>query len=104
MGKFLIINQEVERKMKKIIIVLFLFMSFFCLVSCAADRKAWSQATTYKDPQTIGGYWDVTMQTGQSFNHVKCIYWGTNDDTSVFQMDDGTIICQSGAVVCIKCK
>ena len=79
-------------------------LTSIALISCAADRKAWSQATSYKDPQTIGGYWDVTMQTGQTFNHVKCIYWGTADDTAVFQMDDGTLICQSGAAVCVKVK
>lgn len=90
--------------MKKLIIILLLFGMIFSLVSCAAERKAWSQAASYKDPQTIGGYWDVTMQTGQTFNHVKCTYWGTNDDTAVFQMDDGTLICQSGAVVCVRCK
>ena len=90
--------------MKKLIIILLLFGMIFSLVSCAAEHKAWSQAASYKDPQTIGGYWDVTMQTGQTFNHVKCTYWGTNDDTAVFQMDDGTLICQSGAVVCVRCK
>ena len=89
--------------MKKIVICL-IAVCLIILVSCAADRKAWSQQTSYKDPQTIGGYWDVTMQTGQTFNHVKCVYWGTDDDTAVFKMDDGTLVCQSGACVCVECK
>lgn len=88
--------------MKKVFLVIAVAAFLVLSVSCAADRKAWSQAASYKDPQTLGGYWNVTMQTGQTFNHVKCIYWGTNDDTAVFQMDNGTIICQSGACVCIK--
>ena len=88
--------------MKKLLLIVLLTFLFFSLISCAVNRKAWSQATTYKDPQTIGGYWDVTMQTGQTFNHVRCTYWGTDDDTAVFEMDDGTLICQSGAVVCVK--
>ncbi len=90
--------------MKKILLIILIFGIIFSLMSCAADRKAWSQTMSYKDPQTIGGYWDVTMQTGQTFNHVKCVYWGTNDDTAVFELDDGTLICQSGAVVCIRCR
>lgn len=90
--------------MKKFFIILIVVLISISFMSCAAERKAWSQAATYKDPQTIGGYWDVTMQTGQTFYHVKCTYWGTDDDTAVFQMDDGTLICQSGAVVCVKCK
>ena len=71
------------------------------MTSCEYMKKEVSQNMTYKDPQTVGGYWNVTMQTGQTFNHVKCTYWGTQDDTAVFQMDDGTIICQSGACVCV---
>ena len=90
--------------MKKLLLVIVLVFLFFSLISCASERKAWSQMSTYKDPQTIGGYWDITMQTGQTFYHVQCIYWGTNDDTAVFKMDDGTIICQSGAVVCVEHK
>ena len=90
--------------MKKLLLIVLLTFLFFSLISCAADRKAWSQAATYKDPQTIGGYWDITSSTGQTFIHVQCIYWGTNDDTAVFKMDDGTIICQSGAIVCVEHK
>lgn len=88
----------------KILLIFTIVVSIFCITSCAADRKAWSQATSYKDPQTLGGYWNVTMQTGQTFNHVKCTYWGTDDDTAVFQLDDGTLICQSGACVCVQSK
>ena len=90
--------------MKKTVVLLVAILLVFALVSCAAERKSWSQAATYKDPQTLGGYWDVTMQTGQVFTHVKCIYWGTADDTAVFVADDGTLICQSGACVCVESK
>ena len=85
--------------MRKLFIIMFL--ALFLLTSCEIAKKNLSQMTTYKDPQSVGGYWDVTMQTGQTFNHVKCLYWGTGDDTAVFEMDDGTLICQSGAVVCV---
>ena len=90
--------------MKKFLILLFVLITIFSLVSCAAQRKEFSQMASYKDPQSLGGYWDITLQTGQVFDHVKCVYWGTSDDTAVFEMDDGTIICQSGAVVCVRCK
>lgn len=90
--------------MKKIFIFVMLIFMVAVVVSCAGEMKQFSQSATYKDPQTIGGYWDVTMQTGQTFNHVKCTYWGTSDDTAVFVTDDGTTVCQSGAVVCVKCN
>lgn len=86
--------------MKKLYVVLVVLI-VFVLSSCEVMKKEFQQSTTYKDPQTVGGYWNVTMQTGQTFNHVRCTYWGTDDDTAVFQMDDGTTICQSGAVVCV---
>ena len=91
--------------MKKILIIFtILCVAMLCFTSCAAERKAWSQAASYKDPQTLGGYWNITLQTGQTFLHVKCTYWGTNDDTAVFELDDGTVICQSGAVVCVRAR
>ena len=90
--------------MKKIVVLLFVlvFAVTLLITSCAMEKKAWSQAASYKDPQTIGGYWDVTMQTGQTFYHVRCTYWGVDDDTAVFELDNGTIICQSGACVCVE--
>ena len=90
--------------MKKITVIIMILLVIFSLTSCKIFRKNISQMASYKDPQSLGGYWNVTMQTGQTFNHVKCIYWGTDDDTAVFQMDDGTLICQSGAVVCVEYK
>ena len=86
--------------MKKAVIIL-LVLTVLALSSCEVAKKEFSQMVSYKDPQSVGGYWNVTMQTGQTFNHVRCTYWGTSDDTAVFEMDDGTIICQSGAVVCV---
>lgn len=87
--------------MKRTIVLIFAVM-LMLIVSCtAADKKMWSQRHSYKDPQMVGGYWDVTMQTGQIFSHVRCLYWGTDDDTAVFEMDNGRIVCQSGACVCV---
>lgn len=90
--------------MKRFFLVLLIIVTLLSSVSCAVWKKNWSRTRSYQDPETIGGYWDVTMQTGQTFLHVKCSYWGTDDDTAVFETDDGTIICQSGACVCVKCK
>lgn len=90
--------------MKKVFLVLLAVVLLMSCVSCAVFKKNVSRMASYKDPQSLGGYWNVTMQTGQTFNHVKCTYWGTEDDTAIFEMDDGTLICQSGAVVCVRCN
>lgn len=87
--------------MKKIILIAITAILVFSLCSCAGYRKGISRYATYKDPQTIGGTWTVRLLTGEVFEHAKCLYWGTEDDTSVFELSDGTIVCQSGACTCI---
>lgn len=87
-------------KGKFIVLCLVIFM----MGSCARIHKNITSKATYKDPETIGGYWNVTMQTGEYFERVKCLYWGTDDDTAVFQTAEGRLIVQSGACTCIQNK
>lgn len=89
--------------MKKILVVM-LVLSSLALTSCSVMKKNFRTMATYKDPETSGGYWDITLLTGQTFKHVKCTYWGTADDTACFVTDDGTLIFQSGPVTCVKVK
>lgn len=90
--------------MKKIIIFVLIVAAVFSLTSCEQLRKELRSTVSYKDPETIGGYWDITTQTGQEFKHVICSYWGTTDDTACFVTDDGALIFQSGAITCIRSK
>lgn len=84
--------------MKKIIpIVLVLLLS-----GCAVAQKEWSQSFSYKDPQTIGGRWTVHFPDGSTYENAKCTYWGTQDDTSVWTLEDGTTLIQSGTVWATK--
>ena len=85
----------------KIAVILILAISALC-VSCAADMKQISQAFTYQDPQTIGGRWDVFFDNGDTYRGVKCLYWGTNDDTSVWESAGGMILIQSGTVHAVQ--
>ena len=90
--------------MKKTIAVILAIAIMLTATSCSVFRKNIRTMATYKDPETMGGYWNITTQTGQEFNHVKCTYWGTEDDTACFVMDDGTLVFQSGAVTCVRVK
>lgn len=86
--------------MKKIMPIILIFVLF--LSSCAVAQKGWSQGFTYKDPQTLGGYWTVHFPDGSIYENAKCTYWGTEDDTSVWELKDGTTLIQSGTVWATK--
>lgn len=86
--------------MKKITLVILIFV--LLLTSCAVVQKEWSQSFTYKDPQTLGGYWTVHFPDGSVYKNVKCTYWGTKDDTSVWELSDGSTLIQSGTVWAVK--
>lgn len=84
--------------MKKIIFAL------FCLImlsSCSKTFKKYRSQFTYKDPETIGGSWTVTS-CGITYNHLKCVYWGTKDDTAVFKDSEGKVYCFSGTMNAIQ--
>lgn len=83
--------------MKKIGIIFISLLMMFSLTSCGYSVKEWSREISYKDPQTIGGFWNVYFDNGDIYENVKCTYWGIEDDTSVWQMQDGTMLIQSGA-------
>lgn len=86
----------------KIAVILILIVSVLCVSCTAAGRKEISQTFSYQDPQTIGGRWDVFFDNGDTYRGVKCLYWGTNDDTSVWESAGGMILIQSGTVHAVQ--
>lgn len=84
-----------------------LFISLLVLValtSCGYSVKALSRGATYKDPQSIGGYWTIYFDNGDVYENVICSYWGMEDDTSVWEKTDGTMLVQSGACHAVQVK
>lgn len=71
----------------------------FCVIitSCSRLAKDVKIGFTYKDPQTIGGKWTVTS-INKTYEHLKCVYWGTEDDTAIFEDNDGHIYVFSGTM------
>lgn len=59
--------------------------------------KAVSKDLSYKDPQTIGGRWDITTASGLVYEDAVCTYWGTDDDTAIFSLPDGRRLALSGS-------
>lgn len=74
------------------------------LTSCGYSIKALSREATYKDPQSIGGYWTIYFDNGDVYENVICSYWGMEDDTSVWEKTDGTMLIQSGACHAVQVK
>lgn len=88
--------------MKRLLILILVVLSVFSFSSCARAMKEFSQEMTYSDPQTIGGEWTVYFDNGDVFNNAVCTYWGTEDDTSVWKLPDGTMLIQSGTVHAVQ--
>ena len=82
--------------MKKITILALVAAILVLLSSCSYSLKEFSQELTYSDPQTIGGKWTVSFDSGDTYHGAVCSYWGTTDDTSVWKLSDGTVMIQSG--------
>ena len=55
-------------------------------------------------PQTIGGKWTISFDNGDTYEHAKCVYWGTTDDTSVWELMDGSTVIQSGTMHAVQEK
>lgn len=88
--------------MKKFFIILLVIIAVF-IVSCTAyARKDFSQAFTYQDPQTIGGLWTIMFDNGDIYEHVTCLYWGTEDDTSTWELPNGRKLIQSGNIHAVQ--
>ena len=82
----------------------FIGMVLLCcmvLSSCAIATKRFRSTVTYKDPETIGGKWTVTSQ-GKTYEHLKCTYWGMEDDTAIFEDSLGHIYIFSGTMSAVQ--
>ncbi len=86
--------------MKKLFIVLLVGLCFIAS-SCAVAGKSLRTMATYKDPETIGGLWTVTSQN-KTYEHLKCTYWGTSDDTAIFKDSNGHIYVFSGTMSAVQ--
>lgn len=88
--------------MKKFISLFLVFVLIFGLTSCSYKMKEFQKNFIYQDPQTIGGTWTISFPNGDVYKGSKCIYWGTTDDTSVWELLNGKILIQSGTVHAIQ--
>ena len=88
--------------MKKFFIILLIVIVIFISSCTAYGRKDFSQIFTYQDPQTIGGLWTVMFDNGDIYEHLICLYWGTEDDTSTWQLPNGRKLIQSGNIHVIQ--
>lgn len=90
--------------MKKILTFVLVATILILLSSCNYSLKEFSQELSYSDPQTIGGKWTVSFDNGDTYHGAVCSYWGTTDDTSVWQLSDGTVMIQSGTCHAVQEK
>lgn len=90
--------------MKRQILTAIMLFSLLFLTSCSYSVKRFSQELYYSDPQTLGLTWTVSFDNGDTFHGARCNYWGTTDDTSVWELPDGRKLIQSGTVHAVSEK
>ena len=83
--------------MKKLPMAFAIALLLLSLTSCFAFKEV-SKQVSYEDPETLGGKWTISFPTGEKYYHTTCTYWGTTDDTSVWTLENGTKLIQSGTV------
>lgn len=86
--------------MKKVI---FLIGIIACLGLCSCTRKleAFRNNYAYSNPRQENKIYTV-IQNGTEINHLRCIYWGTEDDDSIFENSEGKKIWVNGSSIIIE--
>lgn len=90
--------------MKKALSIAALIVAVALLCSFSWTGKEWQKEFTYKDPQTVGGKWDLTTADGTVYEGIECTYWGTDDDTAMFRLPDGRMLAMSGSYSLVQSK
>lgn len=85
--------------MKKLILLISII---FCFTSCnLRNLETIRNAYNYDNPRKIGGTFTV-IQNGTEINHLKCIYWSTSDDDSIFITNNGKKVFVNGSSLIIE--
>lgn len=84
---------------KALIVVAVLTVALFS--SCTRAYESLKNNYTYTNPVKIGGTFTI-YQNGMKFEHLKCIYWSTEDDDACFVNEAGKKIFINGSSVIIQ--
>ena len=71
------------------------------LTSCTREFQRYINNFTYTNPIKEGEKYTV-IQNGFELNHLKCIYWSTDDDDSVFEAENGKKIFVNGSSIIVE--
>lgn len=71
------------------------------LTGCTRELQRHINNFTYTNPVKEGGKYTV-IQNGFELNHLKCIYWSTDDDDSVFEAENGKKIFVNGNSIIVE--
>lgn len=86
--------------MKKIISVAIMVFAFG-FIGCTREWESTINNFTYTNPKKSGGTYTI-IQNGTEINHLKCVYWATEDDDSVFEAPNGKLVFVNGSSVVIQ--
>ena len=86
--------------MKKILVVVAI-VTVALFSSCTREFEHMKNNYTYINPIKAGGTFTI-YQNGMKFEHLKCIYWSTEDDDACFVNEAGKKIFVNGSSVIIQ--
>ena len=72
----------------------------FGLTSCKSCEGL-NNEFRYTNPRKDGGTYTV-YQNNLKFEHLRCIYWSTDDDDAIFKDADGIIYYINGTSIIVK--
>lgn len=72
------------------------------LTGCTRELQRQINNFTYTNPVKEGGKYTVIQNGFELGHHLKCIYWSTDDDDSVFEAENGKKIYVNGSSVIVE--
>ena len=86
--------------MKRTLLVIFAVVSFG-FIGCTRTWETTVNNWTYTNPKKVGGKYTV-IQNGVELNNLKCVYWATEDDDSVFETPNGKLVFVNGSSIVVQ--
>lgn len=88
--------------MKRVLLLLSVILGLG-LTSCSRGVESFYNdfSSSYTNPRRSGGTYTVYQNT-LKFEHLKCVYWSTEDDDSVFKDANGNLYYVNGSSIIVE--
>ena len=81
-----------------IVLVVCAMISVANTIDVSRSKAKTETSKWYSNPSTLGRFW-VVEQNGIKIEHVRCIYWSSTNDYSIFETEEGKLIFVNGSSI-----